>query len=113
MKTKTIDHQHPTEKELLLCLIAQDLKSRRFFDCLRELGLDDDYYQSELGDLILIYARLNTESNEVTDFYYNLLGKYSTNLAANNNDLYKAAQEVYSALITFREQEDKPSLNNA
>lgn len=55
-----IDHQLPTEKELLLYLTAQDLKSRRFFDGLRELGLDDDYYQSELGDLILTYARLKS-----------------------------------------------------
>ena len=95
----------PTTEELLLYLISEDLKSRRFFDGLRELGLDDAYYQAELCTLILIYARLSPEPNEAVDFYYHLLGKYAEHLPPNTTALLKAANKVYKELMVFKDQQ--------
>jgi hypothetical protein len=47
--------------KLILRLIYEDLKGHKFFDGLRTLGLDDDFYQPELGSLILEYVGLTNK----------------------------------------------------
>ncbi|MCZ8217061.1 MAG: hypothetical protein O9262_12515 [Cyclobacteriaceae bacterium] len=98
------DVKLPTHEELLLYLIAQDLKSRKFFDGLRDLGLDDDYYQADLSELVLIYMGLSTLSDEPGDLYYSLLGKYTENLPADKEALQKASHAVYQSLLLFRDE---------
>lgn len=91
----------PTTEELMLRLIGEDLKSYRFFDVLRSLGLEDDFYQAELGHLILNYARLSPENDAVTDLYYGLLSIHSLRLLPTRESLAAEAKIIYVSLMEF------------
>lgn len=90
--------QLPSRMELLLFLIKEDLKSRKFFDGLRELGLDDAWYGSELGTLILTYAGFDTELDAHTDFYYTMTSRH-LKFENDRESLMQSALNVYAELM--------------
>jgi hypothetical protein len=85
--------------DLTLHLIKEELKSRKFFNVLRTVGLDDAFYQADLYSPILEHFELNDDSNETLDFYYALFEKYSVTVEANENSLTRAALDVYAELV--------------
>jgi hypothetical protein len=88
------------DEELILWLIREDLKCRKFFDGLRAIGLEDSFYQPELGMLILKCAGFKNEMDEVYNFYYNLAGRHSAAVAPDVQSVRKEALQVYHALAT-------------
>jgi hypothetical protein len=78
----------PTQKELILQLLKQELKSYRFFNGLREVGLDDSFYHSDFSSLVLTY-----------DFYFALLEKYSAYFQPSEEVVMKLALSVYLKLM--------------
>jgi len=89
--------------ELLLFLIKEDLKSRKFFDGLRELGLDDAWYGSELSTLIIAYAGLDNESDADNDFYYHLMCRH-LQFQNDRESLMQCAVNVYTELMAEKEK---------
>jgi hypothetical protein len=89
----------PPNAELILLLLKEDLKSRKFFNSLRVVGLDDSYYQSDFSPVILADAGLDDEQNETYDFYYNLMEKHSELMESNNDSAINHAFEIYLELI--------------
>ncbi len=83
-------------------LIQEELKSRKFFNTLRTVGLDDAFYQTDLCNLILAHFELDAEANAVLDFYYQLFEKHSAHVEANRSSLEQLAEAVYRELESYR-----------
>lgn len=92
--------QSPSQKELILQLLKQELKSYRFFNGLREIGLDDSFYHSDFSSLVLTYIGFDDEENATYDLYFALLEKYSALFQPNEETVIKHAQSVYMELVT-------------
>jgi len=85
----------PAKAELTLYLIKEELKSHKFFTGLRNIGLDDCFYQTELSPIILSNTGLNDETNETMDFYFALLDKYSQRIEPDSDSIMKQALNMY------------------
>ncbi len=97
MKSASINSEHT-----VVHLIQEELKSRKFFNTLRSVGLDDAFYQTDLSALILAHFELDAEANAVLDFYYEVFEKHSAHVEANRNSLEQIAEAVYHELEAHR-----------
>jgi hypothetical protein len=95
-----------SDEELLLWLIREDLKCRKFFDGLRAIGMEDTFYQPELGMLILKCAGFENEIDDTYDFYHDLLGRHSQAIEADIDSVRREAFHVYAKLIVERNRLD-------
>lgn len=89
----------PTQEDLILQLLKQELKSYRFFNGLREVGLDDSFYHSDFSSLVLTYIGFDDEENVTYDFYFALLEKYSGLFQPNEEVVMRLAQSIYEELV--------------
>ena len=94
----------PSETELVLYLIKEELKTNKHFTGLRMAGLDDCYYQSYLGSLVLAYSGFEDDSDEIIDFYNKLLDQYTEKLEPDNEVIMKCAFDLYTDLITEKKK---------
>jgi hypothetical protein len=88
-----------SQKELILQLLKQEIKSYRFFNGLREVGLDDSFYHSDFSSLVLTYIGFDDEGNATYDFYFSLLEKYSAYFQPSEEVVMKLALSVYLELV--------------
>lgn len=95
----------PTEKFILL-LICEELKSRKFFDTLKLLGLDNSDYQPNLDDVILNCIGLCDDSNATLDFYYALIEKHASEIEASRESIETQALLVYQNLTEEKKRMD-------
>lgn len=89
----------PSKVENTLYLIKEELKSRKFFNSLRESGLDDCHYQPHLDELIMASVGLDDDSNETFDFYYNTIEEYSEKIVPGESSAVEQAFNVYLELV--------------
>lgn len=94
----------PSKIELILFLIKEELKSAKFFNGLSKVGLDDCYYQSHFGTLILGYMGFDDRPDDLYSFYVSLIDEYSEKIEPDNNSIVKYAFEVYVELVVERKQ---------
>ncbi len=94
----------PSDIQLTLYLIKEELKSRKFFRTLQEAGLHDCYYQPHLDALILRSLDLDDGSDQVFDAYYDLIEHRSRKIDADNDSIMKQALKVYLALTRLRKK---------
>lgn len=92
----------PTAEELVLCLIKEELKGRKFFDTLQHLGLDDSWCQPRLDDLILTCLGLNDNTDETFDYYYTVMNEHAALIDEDSESVEKQSKEAYSKLIGRR-----------
>jgi len=86
-------------EKAIIHLIGEELKSRKFFEGLRDLGLDDAFYQANLLELIMTAMGLPPESHdEHYNFYHDVLRKHSDRVAQDADELLNEAQRVYAIL---------------
>lgn len=94
--------KHRPERDHTLYLIREELKSRKFFNTLRKLGLQDCYYQPDLSQLIIENLALNDGSDEAFLFCYDVLNKYSERIDEDEEMIIAQALEVYNELVGRR-----------
>jgi hypothetical protein len=110
MKLKSLQYplvKLPAQKDLILYLLKEELKSRRFFNGLREIGLDDSYFQPDFSTIVLAYTGFTDEENETYDFYFNLLEKYSQQIEPEDESVMKHAFNVYIDLLAERKRRNE------
>ena len=90
--------QEPSAEKVIVYLIREELKSRKFFEGLRELGLDDAFYQTDLLELIMAGLGLMPDSTEQYAFCYNLISKHSLRVVQDADELLAEAKRVYNIL---------------
>lgn len=87
------------DKELVLALIKEELKSRKFFNTLQSLGLNNSYYQPHLDELIIVYVGLDIECDKTFDFYYHLMERCSAMINENEGSVREQALVAYEGLV--------------
>ena len=83
---------------ILLWLLQEELKSRKFFTLMCDAGLGDTYYQVDLGDAILLLFGFESVAEEVADFYDDVIEKHSSRLEANGESLMQNTLMAYAEL---------------
>lgn len=89
----------PSDMELILYLIREELKSTKFFSGLAGVGLDDCFYQSHFGPVILGYMGFDEISDELQEFYGDLIDRYSEKIEEDNAMITGCAVEVYEEIL--------------
>jgi hypothetical protein len=101
MMNDTIPSPEGSAEKVIVHLIREELKSRKFFEGLRELGLDDAFYQTDLLELIMAGLGLMPDSPEQYTFCYDLLNKHSKRITEDADELLKEAKSVYHLLSKY------------
>ncbi|GHN00328.1 hypothetical protein WSM22_18170 [Cytophagales bacterium WSM2-2] len=103
MKLSNISPLLPLSSETDLCLylLREEIKSWKFFNQLRQAGLDGSAYQTDLSMAILSLAGFSEDSNDIHDFYYHLIDKLSTQMQ-NADEAVKYALVAYAELVNRR-----------
>lgn len=89
----------PCETQVALYLIKEELKSRKLFHALHEVGLDDCYFQPHLDSLILRSIGLDDGSDETFMAYHTIVERRSRKIEADNDSIMKQALKVFNELI--------------
>jgi len=88
----------PAKFKLILLLLGEELKSCKFFSTLRQLGLEDTFYQTDLSACILNHLGLDAEQHEVLDRYFQLLAHYSKQVETTTDSVQECAFRFYMDL---------------
>lgn len=94
----------PSKAQITLYLIKEELKSRKFFRTLQEMGLDDCYYQPHLDTLILRSLDLDDDSDKTFDSYYEIIERRSKKIDADNDSIMKQALKAYMELKRLKKE---------
>lgn len=86
-----------SKHELALYLIREELKNRKFFNTLREAGIDDCFYQADLSTAILEVVGIDDKTDE-TYYYYSDLVDYCATKIKDIDSIKEQATKVYQAL---------------
>jgi hypothetical protein len=89
----------PSDIQFSLCLIKEELKCRKLFHALHEIGLDDCYFQPHLDFLILQSLSLDDGSDEIFHRYDAIIDKRSKKILDDNDSIMKQALKVYHELM--------------
>jgi hypothetical protein len=88
--------------ELIPVPIREQLKRRKFFDGMAALGLTDSSYQSHFEPMILRNLGMDHGTDEVYNFFVEVIGKYVQDLDGWNETLMNAAMGFYGEMIERR-----------
>lgn len=88
----------PSKAQVSLYLIKEELKSRKLFHALHEVGLDDCYFQPHLDSLILRSVVLDDGTDETFSIYDDIIERRSKKIEADNDSIMKQAFKAYQEL---------------
>jgi len=91
----------PITPNLTLFLIAEELKSRKFFNILMLAGFDYTPFRPHLDEAILAALSLNAEENAVLEFYERVMDSHAEMITEKQEAIDREAQNVYDALKTL------------
>jgi hypothetical protein len=94
----------PTDLQFSLYLIKEELKSRKLFQALHEVGLDDCYFQPRLDSLIMRSIDMDDGTDETFSIYDNIVEKRSKKIKADNDSIMKQAFKVYQELMNEKKK---------
>jgi len=94
----------PLKMQMSIYLIKEELKSRKFFRTLQEMGLDDCYFQPHLDTLILRSLDLDDDSDKTFDAYYEIIEHRSKKIDADDESIMKQALKVYMELKRLKKK---------
>lgn len=94
----------PAKIDHCLFLIREELKSRRFFDGLHRVGLDDIHLQPHLDRLILKSIGLDDGTDATDQFYFELVERRSKKIGTDNDSVVLQALKVYMELVTEKKR---------
>lgn len=90
----------PNNETLALFLIGEELKSRRVFNTLQALGLENSYYQPHLDEMILRCVGLTDDSNETFEFYSSAMDGGAGRIGIKQLEVCEEAKRVYEKLTS-------------
>jgi hypothetical protein len=94
----------PSDTQLSLYLIKEELKSRRLFHGFHEVGLDDCYFQPHLDSLILHSINMDDGTDETFAMYNDIMEKRSRKIEAANESIMKQALKAYHELLNAKQE---------
>lgn len=97
----------PSDIQSTLYLIKEELKSRKLFQALHQVGLDDCYFQPHLDSLILKSIGLDDHTDETFNKYDDIVEKRSKKIDADYESIMKQALKVYIELLELKKSVSK------
>lgn len=82
-----------------LALIREELKSRKLFHALHQVGIDDCYFQPHLDELILNSLGIEEHTDELFGRYDDILERHSRRISADRKSVRRHAVKVYEELV--------------
>ena len=101
MKAKLTLVKLPDDLQVLLYLIREELKSRKFFHALEKAGLGDSDYQPNLDSLILHYAGLDS-GDETFEDYDSMMERRSSKICEDQESITRQALKAYQELKALK-----------
>ena len=92
----------PSDTQITLYLIKEELKSRKLFQALHEVGLDDCYFQPHLDSLILRSVGIDDGLDETFEVYTAIMDKRSKKIDMDHDLIYEAAMRAIWSLRVLR-----------
>lgn len=90
----------PPAVELILFLIKEELKNRKFTNGLEQVGFDTSVCCTDFGILILSLAGFGKRTDQMYNWYYELLDKYAAKIEdVNADDIFEHALDFYIELM--------------
>jgi hypothetical protein len=104
---KTRNNTYPLVKlsesiDGILFLLKQELKTRRLFEALHQIGLDNCYYRPHLDSVIMRSMDLDDGTDETFIRYDDIVEKRSRKIKADNDSITKHAFKAYMELLEFK-----------
>lgn len=97
----------PRKIDYCLFLIKEELKSRRFFEGLHSVGIDDVYLKPHLDILILKSVGLDDGTDETAEFYFKIIERRARKVEADNDSIVTQALKVYLELLAEKRRRKK------
>ncbi|WP_333820809.1 hypothetical protein [Ohtaekwangia sp.] len=94
----------PSSIQTIIFLLKEDIKNQKLFNSLREIGLEDSPYQSDLCSVILPAIGLDSDNDETISLYIALLKKYSAASEPTVTSFTEQAFHLYAELSSFNKQ---------
>jgi hypothetical protein len=89
----------PSDTELILFIIKEDLKNTKLFNALESAGLTDCFYRADFAALVLGYMGFDDIPDDLQEFYADLISKYAEKIEPDNRVIIEYAFEVYSEIL--------------
>ncbi|MCZ8216204.1 MAG: hypothetical protein O9262_08195 [Cyclobacteriaceae bacterium] len=89
----------PDNIQRSIYLIKEELKSRKLFHALHEVGIDDCYFQPHLDILIMESLGLCDGTDETFKMYDEIMDKRSKKIEADNDSIMRQALKAYQELL--------------
>ncbi|MBK7652180.1 MAG: hypothetical protein IPJ20_17720 [Flammeovirgaceae bacterium] len=96
----------PIDIQIPLYLIKEELKSRKLFHMLQELGMTDCDFEPHLDSLILQIIGLDEDDDNVSDKYFDVMERRSKKIEADRDQIMKQAVKAYHEILTIKKQFD-------
>jgi hypothetical protein len=93
----------PSDMDTILFLIRSDLKSERLFGELKNIGLEESFYQSWMGELVFSLMHLG-DSDEIMQVYCKLIAHRSRKIDGTEESVVKQAVKVYAELLSEKKR---------
>jgi glutamine synthetase len=93
--------------QIALYLITEELKTRKLFQALQEVGLDDCYFQPHLDSLIMRNIGLDDGKDETFIIYTDIMDKRARKIEADRESIMKQALKVYHDLTNEKKRLNK------
>jgi hypothetical protein len=110
LKTRLV--KLPTNIELTLYLIKQDLKSTKLSNGLAAIGFTDSFFETYYSTFVISYMGFEENDDAIHQLYIKLLDKYSNKLDSSNESLMKYTMKIYVALQIAKKSKTKLKVLN-
>jgi hypothetical protein len=93
--------------QMAVFLIIADLKTRKLINALTSIGCDACFCMSDLFSLVFIFVGFTHLTDQLTDFYFELLDKYCDNVSHEKTMPIKEAIMIYQELKSWKQKSVK------
>ncbi|MBL0745708.1 hypothetical protein [Chryseolinea lacunae] len=94
----------PIDIQLPLFLIKEELKSRKLFQLLQEVGTTESVFEPHLDSLIFQVIGLDDDDDRISDKYFDIMEKRSKNLEADKDSIAKQAFKAYHEILAIKKK---------
>jgi hypothetical protein len=99
----------PSDTQVTLFLIKEELKTRKLFHALHKVGMGDCYFEPHLDALILQSAGIYKVSDKIFEVYNAIMDKRSKKIETDNDLIMKQAMKAYMELKSLKKKTQRNS----
>jgi hypothetical protein len=97
----------PSDIELVLYLIKEELKTRKFFNGLSQIDCDGSFYQPDLSQLVLTIIGFDERPDDLYDFYFRLVERHIEKIGPDHEKVIQESFEIYLELVMEKRRREK------